>query len=154
MKRFTVYGIIILIIFVFFCYGIELKNKKLLTIKSAESSSIRLFYEQIEFTNGNVASLLEQKTSKDAIQAAGVYLERSYHQCFVQMNSLGLNKSENSREIEYIWSQYWDLVIKEEISNADLIQMERLEGQILEIKNKIQAEENALQNKINNYWWN
>ncbi|KAB2336817.1 hypothetical protein F7731_10755 [Cytobacillus depressus] len=154
-RKIWIYGFILISVIILISYGIDTKNNKLLTIKTAEQLSVINLYEQMEFTNkilsSNDSKLLAKVHSVDSNNQYFTYLSHSFDQYYINMVSLGLVESQNFREVEDVWRTYLRNIV--DISEINIKEAENLEKRLLEIKNNINNEEANLRKKIDNTWW-
>lgn len=155
-RKIWIYGFVILIsMFVLVSYGIDTKNNKLLTVKTAERLSVRNLYDQLEITNkflsSNDSTVLANVHSVNSNNLYFTYLNYSFDQYYILMVALGLTESENFREVEDIWRKYLSNI--GDISDVNMQEVENLEKRLLEIKNQINNEEANLRKKVDNAWW-
>jgi len=154
-RKFWIYGIILITVFISITYGIETKNNKLLTVKTAERLSVKNLYEQMEFTNDLLSSKDSNILANDDLGNINnqyfTYLSHSFDQYYIHMVTLELTESENFHEVEDIWRAYLRNLV--DISEVDIQKVEDLEERLHEINNKINNEESNLRKKIDNSWW-
>lgn len=154
-RKILIYGFILITVIILISYGIDTKNNKLLTIKTAEQLSVKNLYQQMVFTNkilsSNDTKLLAKVHTVDSNNQYFTYLSQSFDQYYIHMVSLGLVESQNFREVEDIWRTYLRNIV--DISEININETENLENHLLEMKNKINNEEANLRKKIDNSWW-
>ncbi|OEH92533.1 hypothetical protein [Bacillus solimangrovi] len=154
MRKIGIFLAAVLLVTILICYSIEIKDKRLLDMKTTEHYIVQQNFEQMKYFNHNVALYIDGEIPLEAVDVGSTYLLNSYSQFVAQIFSQGLQESQDFKEIDYIWRySYFNITINEDSTEEDLKKLQKIEAQFLEIENRINNEIEMLTEKIRNYWW-
>ncbi|WEG16652.1 hypothetical protein PQ478_19435 [Alkalihalophilus pseudofirmus] len=152
MKKFWILGGVFLVVFIGSLYRIERVDSKDLDDKFAERVAVSRFASQIHLTNVIMERYINGELAEETVHFGKNYLDNSFDTLFNHYFTLNGRTSINYQDIEDFWRQYRS-ILDEEPSEQQLADLIRLEERLVEVRERVYAEDRELRGKIDSYWW-